>query len=77
NVGNPGEFTILELAQLVIRLTRARSRLVFRPLPQDDPRQRKPDITLARRELGWEPKMDLETGIGRTIEYFRGLLAAL
>jgi len=77
NVGNPGEFTIIELAQLVIRLTGARSRLVFRPLPQDDPRQRKPDIALARRELGWEPRVDLETGIGRTIEYFRELLATL
>jgi UDP-glucuronate decarboxylase len=76
NVGNPGEFTMLELAQLVIRLTGARSHLLFRPLPPDDPRQRKPDITLARKELGWEPKVDLETGIGRTIEYFRGLLAA-
>jgi UDP-glucuronate decarboxylase len=75
--GNPGEFTMIELAQLVIWLTRARSRLVFRPLPQDDPRQRKPDIALARRELGWEPRVDLETGIGRTIEYFRELLAAL
>ena len=77
NLGNPGELTMLEVAQLVIRLTGARSRLVFRPLPQDDPRQRKPDITLARRELGWEPKVDLDTGIGRTIEYFRELLAAL
>ena len=77
NVGNPGEFTIIELAQLVIRLTGARSRLVFRPLPQDDPRQRKPDIALARRELEWEPRVDLETGIGRTIEYFRELLATL
>jgi UDP-glucuronate decarboxylase len=77
NVGNPGEFTMLELAQLVIRLTGAHSRLVFRPLPQDDPRQRNPDITLARNELAWEPKVDLETGIGRTIEYFKGLLASL
>jgi len=77
NVGNPVEFTVLELAQLVIRLTGARSRLVFRPLPQDDPRQRKPDIALARRELGWEPKVELEEGIGRTIVYFRGLLSAL
>jgi UDP-glucuronate decarboxylase len=75
NLGNPSELTMLEMAKLVIRLTGARSRLVFRPLPQDDPRQRKPDITLARRELGWEPKVDLETGIGRTIGYFRGLLA--
>jgi UDP-glucuronate decarboxylase len=77
NVGNPIEFTMLELAQLVIRLTGAPSHLVFRALPQDDPRQRKPDITLARKELGWEPKVDLETGIGRTIEYFRGLRSAL
>ncbi|MGA2477209.1 MAG: UDP-glucuronic acid decarboxylase family protein [Spirochaetia bacterium] len=76
NVGNPGEFTMLELAQLVIKLTGARSHLLFRPLPPDDPRQRKPDITLARAELGWEPKVDLETGIGRTIEYFKGLHVA-
>jgi UDP-glucuronate decarboxylase len=76
NIGNPSEFTMLELAQLVIRLTGTRSRLVFRPLPQDDPRQRKPDITLARKELGWEPRVDLEEGIRRTIEYFKGLLAA-
>jgi UDP-glucuronate decarboxylase len=76
NVGNPMEFTMLELAQLVIKLTGARSHLLFRPLPPDDPRQRKPDITLARAELGWEPKVDLETGIGRTIEYFKGLHAA-
>jgi UDP-glucuronate decarboxylase len=67
---------MLELAQLVIKLTGARSHLLFRPLPPDDPRQRKPDITLARAELGWEPKVDLETGIGRTIEYFKGLHVA-
>jgi UDP-glucuronate decarboxylase len=77
NVGNPGEFTILELAQLVIRLTGSKSRLEFRPLPEDDPRQRKPDITLAREKLGWEPKVQLEDGIRRTIEYFRQLLAVL
>ena len=76
NVGNPGEFTILELAQLVIRLTGSKSRVQFRPLPQDDPRQRKPDITLAREKLSWEPKIPLEEGIRRTIEYFRGTLAA-
>jgi UDP-glucuronate decarboxylase len=75
NVGNPQEFTMLELAQLVIRLTGARSRIVSRPLPQDDPRQRKPDITLARTHLGWEPKVELEEGIGRTIAYFKELLA--
>jgi UDP-glucuronate decarboxylase len=76
NAGNPGEFTMIELAQLVIRLTGAKSKIAFRALPEDDPRQRKPDITLARKELGWEPKVDLETGIGRTIEYFKRLLAA-
>jgi UDP-glucuronate decarboxylase len=76
NMGNPVEFTMIELAQLVIRLTGAKSKLVFRMLPEDDPRQRKPDIALARKELAWEPKVDLETGIGRTIEYFKGMLAA-
>jgi UDP-glucuronate decarboxylase len=76
NMGNPVEFTMIELAQLVIRLTGAKSKLVFRTLPEDDPRQRKPDIALARKELAWEPKVDLETGIGRTIEYFKGMLAA-
>ena len=76
NVGNPREFTMIDLAQLVIKLTSSKSKLVFRPLPEDDPRQRRPDITLARKELGWEPKVDLETGVGRTIEYFRGLLAS-
>ena len=76
NVGNPREFTMIDLAQLVIKLTSSKSKLVFRPLPEDDPRQRRPDITLARKELGWEPKVDLETGVGRTIDYFRGLLAS-
>ena len=74
NIGNPSEFTILELAELVIKLTGARSRLEFQPLPQDDPRQRKPDISLAREKLGWQPKVPLEEGIRRTIEYFRQLL---
>jgi len=60
----------------VIRLTGSKSRVQFRPLPQDDPRQRKPDITLAREKLSWEPKIPLEEGIRRTIEYFRGTLAA-
>ncbi|MGO9307688.1 MAG: UDP-glucuronic acid decarboxylase family protein [Spirochaetia bacterium] len=77
NMGNPEEFTMIELAQLVIRLTGSKSRLVFRALPEDDPRQRRPDITLARKELGWNPKVDMETGIGRTVEYFKGLLAAV
>jgi UDP-glucuronate decarboxylase len=74
NIGNPGEFTMLELAELVIKLTGARSRLEFQPLPQDDPRQRKPDISLAGEKLGWQPKVPLEEGIRRTIEYFRQLL---
>lgn len=77
NVGNPDEFTILELAQLVIRLTGSKSRIEFRPLPEDDPRQRKPDITLAGQKLGWAPKVPLEEGIRRTIDYFRDLLTGL
>jgi UDP-glucuronate decarboxylase len=74
NIGNPGEFTMLELAELVIKLTGAKSRLEFQPLPQDDPRQRKPDISLAQEKLGWQPKIPLEEGIARTIRYFRQLL---
>jgi len=76
NVGNPVEFTIRDLAELVIRLTGSKSKLEFRSLPEDDPRQRKPDITLAREKLGWEPKVPLDEGIRRTIEYFRDLFAA-
>jgi UDP-glucuronate decarboxylase len=75
NVGNPVEFTMLELAESVARLTASRSRLVFRPLPQDDPRQRQPDIRLARERLGWEPKVSLEDGLKETIGYFRKLLS--
>jgi UDP-glucuronate decarboxylase len=74
NIGNPSEFTILGLAELVIRLTGARSRLELRPLPQDDPRQRKPDISLAGERLKWQPRVPLEEGIRRTIGYFRQLL---
>ena len=77
NAGNPAEFTILELAEMVVRLTGSRSKLQFRSLPEDDPRQRKPDITVARRDLGWEPKVPLEEGIRKTVDYFRELLAAL
>jgi nucleoside-diphosphate-sugar epimerase len=71
NIGNPGEFTMLELAQLVIELTRTRSTLEFHPLPQDDPLQRCPDISKARAFLGWEPKVDLREGLLRTIDWFR------
>jgi UDP-glucuronate decarboxylase len=73
NMGNPTEFTILELAENVIRLTKSPSKVVFRALPQDDPMQRKPDIGLAQRKLGWEPKIQLEEGLIRTIAYFSKL----
>ncbi|HEU5294979.1 MAG TPA: UDP-glucuronic acid decarboxylase family protein [Burkholderiaceae bacterium] len=77
NVGNPGEFSMLELAESVIKLSGTKSRLVFRPLPADDPRQRRPDITLAREILnGWQPTVTLEEGLRRTIAYFRTRLAA-
>ena len=75
NVGNPGEFTIRELAEKVIKLTGSKSKLVFKPLPQDDPRQRKPDITLAKKLLDWEPKVPLEEGLKKTIVYFEKLLS--
>lgn len=71
NIGNPGEFSMLELAEKVIRITGSTSKIVFEPLPQDDPRQRKPDITLAKKILGWAPKVDLEKGIRLTAEYFK------
>jgi UDP-glucuronate decarboxylase len=70
NIGNPNEFTILELAQKVIELTGSKSQIVYRPMPEDDPKQRKPDITQAREVLGWEPKVQLEAGLKKTIEYF-------
>jgi UDP-glucuronate decarboxylase len=75
NVGNPSEFTMLELAQKVLALTGSRSQLVFKPLPSDDPRQRQPDISLARQALqGWEPTIGLDDGLTRTIDYFRTVL---
>jgi UDP-glucuronate decarboxylase len=75
NLGNPGEFSMLELAQKVIDVTNSSSEVVFEPLPQDDPRQRKPDITLAKSILGWEPQIALETGIKLTADYFGRELA--
>ena len=75
NVGNPGEFTMLELAEEVLRLTGSHSRIVHAPLPSDDPKQRKPDIAMARATLDWAPKVSLEDGLRETIAYFRGLLA--
>ncbi len=74
NLGNPGEFTMIELAENVIDLTGSQSKLVFEELPPDDPKQRKPDITLAQEKLGWEPTVPLREGLAKTIEYFAGLL---
>jgi UDP-glucuronate decarboxylase len=74
NVGNPNESTMLELAEQVLRVTESRSRLVFKPLPADDPKQRRPDITLARQHLAWEPKVSLEDGLKETVAYFRRIL---
>ena len=75
NLGNPGEFTMLQLAELVIKKVGGKSKITNLPLPADDPKQRQPDITLAKSTLGWEPKVPLEAGIEKTIEYFRGALA--
>jgi UDP-glucuronate decarboxylase len=74
NLGNPAEFTILELAKLIIGLTNSSAKIVFQPLPADDPAQRKPDITLAGIKLGWSPKTDLKKGLTETIQYFRNIL---
>lgn len=75
NIGNPGEFTMLELAQMVLRLTGSKSKIVHKPLPQDDPLQRRPDIRLAKEKLGWEPRVPLEQGLIKTIAYFENELA--
>ena len=74
NIGNPNEFTILELAQTVIKLTNSKSKLIFKPLPKDDPQQRRPDISLAKEKLDWSPKIELEEGLKKTILYFDKLL---
>jgi dTDP-glucose 4,6-dehydratase len=71
NIGNPHEMTIEEIARTIIRMTGSKSTLVYRPLPEDDPKVRQPDITRARTLLGWEPKVGLEEGLTRTLEYFR------
>jgi UDP-glucuronate decarboxylase len=75
NLGNPVEFTMLELAEKVIGIVGGSSKLCFKPLPQDDPRQRQPDITLARTSLDWTPKVSLEDGLKETVAYFRRVLA--
>jgi len=76
NIGNPGEFTILELAKMVIEYTNSKSVIEFLPLPQDDPKQRRPDISLAKAKLGWEPKIPLTEGLKKTIAYFEAMLHA-
>ena len=76
NLGNPGEFTMLELAQQVIEQTGSSSKLVFQPLPQDDPRQRQPNIERAKADLGWDVTVPLNEGLGKTIDYFRGVVAS-
>ena len=73
NIGNPGEFTILELAEKILKIIGGPSKIIFKPLPQDDPKQRQPDISLAREALSWEPKINLDAGLEKTIFYFRGL----
>ena len=73
NLGNPGEFTVRELAETIIRITGSKSKIVYKPLPQDDPARRKPDVTLARELLGWTPGISLEDGLRQTIDYFRNL----
>jgi len=75
NLGNPVEFTIRQLAEQVVALTGSKSKIEFRPLPTDDPKQRQPDITRARKTLGWEPKIPLEEGLKRTVAYFDDLLS--
>jgi UDP-glucuronate decarboxylase len=75
NVGNPKEFTMIELAEAVLKLTGSKSKLIKQPLPADDPKQRKPDIAKARETLGWQPKVQLEDGLKETNAYFRGVLA--
>ncbi|MDD5578196.1 MAG: SDR family oxidoreductase [Methylobacter sp.] len=74
NIGNPGEFTMLELAEKILRLSGSHSKIVFKPLPQDDPKQRQPNINLAKEKLGWEPKVNLEDGLKETIAYFAKML---
>lgn len=77
NIGNPGEFTILECGQKVLEVTGSNSKIKFMPLPQDDPKQRCPDISKARSVLGWEPKINLETGLKLSLEYFRQAVAGM
>lgn len=74
NIGNPNEFTIKQLAELVVKMTNSKSSIIYKPLPHDDPKQRQPDITLAKSKLNWEPKVQLEEGLNKTIEYFKSII---
>jgi UDP-glucuronate decarboxylase len=74
NMGNPNEFTILELAELVLKITSSQSKIIFKALPEDDPKQRQPNISLAKDKLDWQPRVSLEDGLKETIKYFSGLL---
>jgi UDP-glucuronate decarboxylase len=76
NLGNPGEFTMLQLAEIILKKVGGKSKISFQALPSDDPKQRQPDITLAKQTLGWEPKVQLEDGIEKTIEYFKRALSS-
>lgn len=76
NIGNPGEFTMLELANKILQMTNSKSEIIFNPLPQDDPKQRQPNIELAKTKLGWEPKIDLDAGLQQTINYFKNTTAS-
>jgi UDP-glucuronate decarboxylase len=75
NIGNPGEFTMLQLAQTVLKLSGSKSKIIHQSLPSDDPKQRQPNIELAKAKLGWEPKVNLEDGLKETIAYFRKVVA--
>jgi UDP-glucuronate decarboxylase len=74
NIGNPGEFTMMELAEKVLSLTGSSSKVVYKPLPEDDPTQRRPDISLAKDKLGWAPQIQLDEGLIATINYFKGVI---
>lgn len=76
NIGNPGEFTMIELANMIIEMTGSKSKIIYKELPQDDPKKRKPDISLAKKELKWEPKIDIRTGLKKTIEYFSNIVTS-
>ena len=76
NIGNPGEFTMIELAKMIIEMTGSKSKIIYKKLPQDDPKKRKPDISLAKKELKWEPKIDIKVGLKKTIESFSKIVVS-